>query len=833
MICLAVNNKGADSQEFGFLRLTSSAERASFPIHHPVVEAGAVIVNDIISKADSEFKQGNFDTASELYGEALAAREGDASADELAELLQKLADADYAANKYEQARASFERLVALHDSGSFADKDRVMALLKLAKCSDKCANADQAESEFQAAYQLAQSKLTPKHYLNRSVCESYAEWLRNSGRNAERLAELEKFLGVEKKPAETKPLDEVTPDTVKLSSAISRPAGESEHFVLKKRLTKAKKAQPEPGSDQGDAAADQAGTEKAGKVLEKKGERTIDQQVAERKFLRKKDTGDAPESRTSMRAKLRSTLSDETRSGEHRPIEIPQDEVAAASEQFGMGDQQSGQYAEPAAPVDTSLHQGDAAAAEQYLGQEQLAGSADQSVSMEVDAGAQKQESTLASRWGQAAEKQKLYAPPPIVSAEIYEEVKGMDPSVARLMAKMPRRHMSDEMETARRKKKGVDLVVPSAAAKMAETSRQFLQHAEAVKKAADPDSEQAADLEQLRSEEPVTPILPVSARVASLMRFVSPVAGIILLIGASYLLYTQISTRKVSNIPAYAAPLIDQRFSTADDSVAIIPSNEGATVRSAGMKRIAKIHFWRDDLGDEISAALGGFKGWKFLQIVPEGLQDPFGNILYAPDAPERKTIAFIRAVADDAQLYYSTNADYPSYTTNLQTKSYANPFTNASEDCVIFSGVNQHLDGTHDNEVDTQLRNGVLYNSETAMHPGAVHAISLIGQPKLAVDGGSYNWNIHCFFIRGCDRHGKFLGGSKPGEVFLVTMKNGMPPQATTDTNSDYGDCDIVISQSGPPDPTLILLKYLGGLLFVSIFVWLLFRYTSAVRR
>ncbi len=821
-------------KELIFIRLTIGAERASFPIYRPAVEAGAVIVNDIISKADSEFKQGNFESASELYVEALAAREGDASADELAELLQKLADADYAANKYEQARASFERLVTLHNGGSFADKDRVMALLKLAKCSDKCANADQAEAEFQAAYQLAQSKLTAKHYLNRTVCESYAEWLRNSGRNAERLAELETFLGVEKKPIEAKSFDEVTPDTVKVSSAISRPAGESEHFVLKKRLTKAKKPQSAPGSDQGDAGADPSGSaDKAGKVLEKKGERTIDQQVAERKFLRKKETGDAPESRTSMRAKLRSALSDETRSGEHRPIEIPQDEVAAASEQFGVGDQQYGQSGQPAASVDPYIRQGDVAAADQYLGQGQFAGnSIDQSISREIDAGAQKQESTLAGRWGQAAEKQKLYAPPPIVSAEIYEEVKGMDPSVAKLMAKMPRRHMSDEMETARRKKKGVDLVVPSQAAKMAETSRQFLQHAEAVKKAADPDSEPAADLEQLRSEEPVTPVLPVGARVASLMKFVSPAAGIILLLGASYLLYTQISSQKVANVPAYAVPLIDQRFSTADDSVSVIPSNNAATVRSAGSKHVARIHFWRDDMGDEMSAVMGGFKGWKFLQVVPEGLQDQAGNILYAADAPERKTIGFMKQVADDAQLYYSTNADYPSYTTNLQTKSYANPYTNASEDCVIFSGVNQHLDGTHDNEVDAQLRDGVLYNSETTIHPGAVHAISLIGQPTLTADGGAYNWNIHCFFIRGCDRHGKFLGGGKPGQVFLVTMKNGMPPQTTADAGSEYTDCDIVVSQSGAPDPTLILIKYLGGLLFVSIFVWLLFRYTS-VRR
>jgi hypothetical protein len=278
--------------------------------------------------------------------------------------------------------------------------------------------------------------------------------------------------------------------------------------------------------------------------------------------------------------------------------------------------------------------------------------------------------------------------------------------------------------------------------------------------------------------------------------------------------------------------PLIDQRFSNADDSVAVIPSNAAATVRGGGVNRVARIQFWHDDMGDEMNALLGGYKGWKFLQVVPEGLQDQNGNILYAPDAPERKTISFIKAVTDDAQLYYSTNADYPSYTTNLQTKSYANPFTDKSEDCVIFSGVSPHLDGSHDSEVDTQLRDGILYNSETTLHPGAVHAISLIGQPKLAEDQNGYNWNVHGFYIRGCDRHGKFLGGGKKGEVFLVTMKNGMPPQTTVNATSEYAEGDIVISQSGPPDPTMILVKYLGGLLFMGIFVWLLFRYTS-VRR
>ena len=200
----------------------------------------SVMVSETLSRAETEFRQGNFEVASTLFAQAVADFDlANGETKDLASLLQKLADSQYALNKYDEARQAYVRLVALHDDAKFSNKDKVSALLKLAKSSGKCQDLEEAQKNFQLAYEIA-SSLSAKHFLRRTVLDGYCDFLRTSKRNAELLEKLEQELGIkkdEKNEVSETAVEEVTPESIP-TPVSSRPAGEQEFFVLRSRLTK-------------------------------------------------------------------------------------------------------------------------------------------------------------------------------------------------------------------------------------------------------------------------------------------------------------------------------------------------------------------------------------------------------------------------------------------------------------------------------------------------------------------------------------------------------------------------------------------------------------------
>ena len=197
--------------------------------------------NQLISQADGEFQQGNFETAEKLYAEALEqGGEGNVEIAEIAVVVQKLADSQYALDKFDEARQHYSRLVELQSTSNAAAKDKVMGLLKLAKSCDKCSQTDEAEKNFKAAYSLGKAELPVTHFLNRTVMDGYAEWLRSSGRDAQTLVEIESVLGI-KKEAPVVEQPEVTADTVKVAGSPAGQAREQDHFVVRRRLSSARK----------------------------------------------------------------------------------------------------------------------------------------------------------------------------------------------------------------------------------------------------------------------------------------------------------------------------------------------------------------------------------------------------------------------------------------------------------------------------------------------------------------------------------------------------------------------------------------------------------------
>jgi len=225
------------------------------------------MVSELLIEADEEFQQGNFEHSSKLY--VLALETFDASdCKELAAVLQKLADSDYAREEYELACQSYERLVVLHENEVFAPKEKASALLKCAKTMNKCGRLDEAEVKYQAAYDLANESLPAEHFLTRTVKDGYAEWLLEHNRNPELLQALHQELGIEL-PAKEEEIAERKPEEIVVPTAAAPHAGaEKEVFVLRTKLTRSNKKSDE---------------EKVALELKAK-KLTIEQEVTERKF---------------------------------------------------------------------------------------------------------------------------------------------------------------------------------------------------------------------------------------------------------------------------------------------------------------------------------------------------------------------------------------------------------------------------------------------------------------------------------------------------------------------------------------------------------------------
>lgn len=777
-------------------------------------QAGMVMLEQLLSQGDSQFQQGNFSEACEFYAQALSNIDDQGGDDkQLASVVQKLADSEYALNKFTEARAHYERLVKLQQSTQAAPREKVMVLQKLAKSSDKLDLQDDAQKYFTAAYELGKATLPKTNFLNRSVMDSYAEWLRTTGRNAGLLADIETELGIEKPAAPAPHEPEVTAETVKVATATSGVAREQEQFVVKAKLTKFRKQKQ----------ADEArGSDEAKKKLEAS-DKTLDQQVAERKFLRKTEDKPKTDTTKSRRAKLRNAMSEE--------VKRPADADIDFSPDAGYSSTTSGDYATldrdavsgsnygRVSPNDSGRANKDGFSTSELdsIGRDSAAGRggarSGRGGTGEVP-GAQSDPEL--HKMIAALDAIPSSGPQPVYNVPVNIELdEKLDPAVVKLIAKKPRRHFSDRLEASREKK---DLETKV----MSEQSRSFLQHAELVKRATDPNSEQAPDVVQMKEQEKTIPVQP-KVHVAKVAKIVAPILAIALLGIASTMLLKQSTAPRAVAIPSFALNLVGKSFSTADDVVTVQPDRKDASI-SGALRRTSKIHYWSGDLNDEISLVKGEFKNSKWLFPCQEGLKDEKGVLLYAKDSPERKVVAVMNDVAEQAAQYFITNHDYPSFSTNLTKPGYTNPFTKAAEEVAVFSGVDNRAEGAVNSKLDIELRNSKKYNNETPLHPGAVHALSIIGQPEFSGEDNNYNWQTHCFYVRACGRDGKYLSGSVPKQAFVLTLKNGQPMRANAqEATSDYATKDICISENAPPDATGIFVKYVGGT-FVIVLILLL---------
>ncbi len=742
------------------------------------------MVSETLSRADSEFQQGNFDVAATLYAEAVAAFDHDSDDPKnLAILIQKLADSEYAQNKFELARDSYARLVALQEAEGYSEKDKVSAFLKLAKSADKCQSHEEAAKNFQIAYDSL-SALSATHFLRRSVVDAYADYLRGTGDNPELLGQLEEELGIKKTDAAAElVIDEVTPESIP-TPVTPKPAGEQEFFVLKTRLGKfsrKKEAEVEP-------------EDKAPTLLDKKTDKTIEQEVAERKFLRKGEKEKGAK-RTNQRSSLRNVMSKDrgAKSADGDALTNQPDVAEQQQEPAARGAEFDASPPHKKLPAIIEF----SPAEERSLAERGI------------------HPSSLPEELYPTASQSNLDADIPKGEHEYFLQ----DHDLAKFVGRRPKRTLRETGSTTR-------ITAPSLAVEavsMPEATRSFLQQADAVKKSSDV-ADVAPDVVPLRAEGRVETVVPASQKLISTLKHVSPILGLLLMAGAAFYFFKDLSpTRPAGAIPSFVVDLVGHKFVTSDGALSITVERTKVNLNGS-VNREAKLKIWNGDWRDELALMQGNLKNSRWLIVKPEGLKDENGGTFYALDAPERKTIFYSKEVAEAAQKYFADNKKFPSYASDLGSlSSYTDPYTGKASALAVSSTVDtKRVDSKSNSPLDTQLQSGGWFKGEVAGSPGAVHAFSVSGQPTYSEADNTYSWAMQCFYIHAFDRNHNLIDGSQKNTVFLLTDKNGaIISPVTPDLTKDYSSSDICLSQSEAPKSDGIIFKYMAILIGILLLI------------
>ncbi|CAN5396475.1 hypothetical protein BH10CYA1_BH10CYA1_47910 [soil metagenome] len=754
------------------------------------------MVSETLSQADTEFQQGNFDVAATLYAEAVAEfdqENGDPK--NFAVLIQKLADSEYAQNKFDAARESYLRLVALQDGDGFAAKDKVSAFLKLAKSADKCEAYDDAAKNFQTAYESL-SALSATHFLRRSVIDAYADYLRDRSGNAELLEKLEDELGIKRTDADTKPdIEEVSPDSIVTPMAPKRTGGE-EFVVLRSRLGKfSRKKLSEPEPD-----------EKSPTVLEKKTDKTVEQEVAERKFLRKGEQNDKSSKRTGQRSSLRNAMSKERGGKQDGEAVTNQPDISESAQSPAA---RSGQGKSAA----TRTGEFDASPPKELPAVLEFSPTDDRPERpREMDP------SSLPEDMYPSAAASNLDADIPKGQQDYFYQ----DRDLAKFIGRRPKRTLRATGHTGDSQIAAPSLAVEAVS--MPEATRSFLQQADAVKKSSGVE-EVAPDVVPLRAEGRVETIVPTSQKVLSTLKLISPILGVALMLGAGFYLLKGLAPPKAGGaLPAFVIDLVGRKFVTADGALSLTVDRSKVVVVNGGVNRDAPLKIWNGDWRDEIALLQGNFSHSRWLVAKPGVLQDQDGATFYALDAPERKTIFYCKTVAEAAQKYFADNKKFPSISTDLSdVASYPNPYSGKASGLVVSSTVdNKRANSKPDSPLDLLLQSGESFKNEAPSSPGDVHAQSVSGQPLFLEVENTYTWQTQCFYVHAFDRNNKLIGGSSANQVFLLTDKNGniYAPNSQS-LSKNFANSDVCLSQTEKPKTDSITFKYLVVLIGIFILI------------
>lgn len=153
-------------------------------------------------------------------------------------------------------------------------------------------------------------------------------------------------------------------------------------------------------------------------------------------------------------------------------------------------------------------------------------------------------------------------------------------------------------------------------------------------------------------------------------------------------------------------------------------------------------------------------------------GLEDDEQTVLYAPDAPETIVISKMRLLAQAANRYFIQWRQYPKDVEHILPLEkgvvYNNPFNNDR-----VAPVKRKLFGHDEQSADMSLNDYANMEAATRqlnvwtpapLSPGIIEFYRCAGGPE----GDT-------FYIRGTDRTGQLLRGSRPGNAFVIQCTQG----------------------------------------------------------
>lgn len=272
-------------------------------------------------------------------------------------------------------------------------------------------------------------------------------------------------------------------------------------------------------------------------------------------------------------------------------------------------------------------------------------------------------------------------------------------------------------------------------------------------------------------------------------------------------------------NNPAPFMPsLLNKSFDTGDGALSIAVSKDNLMIIGPGFNHHPRTLIWRGGLGDELGVLSGNYKNCSWLVPTSEGLRDQDGTIFYAPNAPEKKVLLIMKAVAATARQFYSSAARYPN-SEDIQPNRYTNPITKKEEDLKTYSmKVGKADSAGNDSRIDLDLRAGQFFNDEAGGHPGAVTAFAVSNRPAGSESGLPEQVGAaYSFYIHGYDRNGKLLTTVDKKHTHLIALKNGILKMADS-SPSAYKTCDICLSAQRPPSQFAVFFKYLLLILAVA---------------
>ena len=818
-------------------------------------------LNQQLSEADGQFRERHFELADELYTKLLVDIEKleDFENTDIGSLVLKIAESRYAAGEYEKAKLAYEQLLALQDKKhDTSSKDRIFTLVKAARNYEKCDDQTQAKARYEQAYELAKTVLPVKHFLRRTVFECYAQWLRIQKSNPLVLSILESELGTSPTPVaketETAPVEQEKKSTEKRESR----KGEDDFASLKNKLGQKKPPgkqsdkqaeKPQVDGDLGDDGAEQ----KTSKLGQSKLDKSIDRQVAARKFLHI-SLGSKEEKVNKSRLKG-ALVGDFTESSERREnADIvqtadadqgmsvqPNDKIQPEAVQQNVADIADIEFAQVDHEVDHDL----LAEAEELLKNLEIAEQT-KNVSPLMSPGATADDSSLRIKGAPATAEEvaadrsefDLYQTYGTSSATAIDlEMERLLAESARLLFNIESLNEPEQAESTggeesdqvgqteeNRSNSGL-LLKGSSNVAMRHSDRSYFGQEEEKKEKAQKFS--LADF--------MEKYVPSTGALRKVLQIVLPLTLVVSGVWFAVVSNSNSKPEKLANAPKYMTPLLGQNYGTADGAVTLNFKPNQLEIRGKKLKREPKVFFWQGTTNDELRLLQGTLKNCVWLRPSKEGLVTSDGQVFYSANAPETKVREVMNTLKTNALGYFSASGTYPNPEA-VQPDRYVNPVTQVYDPvnkCSMIVGKERPKDA--ETRLDLDLENGQMFNNEPPAKPGGISVFCVqLGDPNhlpgtLSAPGVPEVLTTQSMYIHGFDRNGELLKTGADQKVLLIELKpNGQKNlNSGVDESDKYQNSDICFSDGEPPSQPAIAFKYaLIAILILAIvgfFIWL----------